>query len=460
LTSRLTAAILAHIALAFTSLACIRSVPAAVLPSCGSPLASYASPSKPSVSVTAYSNGFDNATAADCVVPDVPGTYGDLYQCVEFVKRFYSQALNAPSQGWKGSAVDYYSTAAVKGLLAFPNGGATPPAPDDIIVYSGETYGHVAIVTGVETVVPGSMYTLLLIEQNNSYPLPARVPLTNNGGHWSLQGRGPHLGLTPIGWLRLPPSGPTTRAFEFTGAEQQWVVPAGVTSIDVDVRGAQGGGAPAGDPNTSGGLGGRVQTTLTVTPGETLYIYVGGKGGDLVSPNTAGPGGFNGGGPGAIDNVDQNAPSGGGGGASDIRRGGNTPDKRIVAAGGGGGAECCQDGKGGDGGGTTGSTGGSCSSNECSCAEPGGGGTQFLGGVGGGGCNGSGSSGSLDQGGAGGNGNRAGGGGGGGYYGGGGGGGCCLGAGGGGGSSYPPAASHTTGFQAGNGSVSITYTAN
>src|SRR6185295_18318705 len=97
---------------------------------------------------------------------------------------------------------------------------------------------------------------------------------------------------------------------EFTGNEQTWVVPSGITSVDVDVAGAEGGGNP-GDPTVLGGKGGRVQTTLTVTSGETLYLYVGGRGGDLIPPNTAGPGGFNGGGPGGIDPVDANGPGGG-----------------------------------------------------------------------------------------------------------------------------------------------------
>jgi len=245
--------------------------------------------------------------------------------------------------------------------------------------------------------------------------------------------------------------------FDFLGSPQTWVVPSNVTSITVDVRGAQGGGN-ASAPTPQGGKGGRAQTTLAVTPGETLVIYVGGRGGDLdfSGPNTAGPGGFNGGGAGGIDNVDFNAAAGGGGGASDIRQGGNGLTSRVVVAGGGGGAECCSGAIGGDGGGTTGMSGGTVGG-----SEPGGGGTQSAGGAGGTGCNGNGSSGSVGQGGVGGNGNRAGGGGGGGYYGGGGGGGCTFGSGGGGGSSYSAGQGtiHTQGYQTGAGQVVIAYEA-
>jgi len=242
--------------------------------------------------------------------------------------------------------------------------------------------------------------------------------------------------------------------FDFVGYPQPWVVPDSVTSITVDARGAQGGGNGS-NPRAQGGRGGRVQTTHAVTPGETLMIRVGGRGGDVMGPNTAGPGGFNGGASGGIDNVDFNAPGAGGGGASDVRQGGDAPVNRAVVAGGGGGAECCEDANGGDGGGLIGATGGTTSGGG---SDPGGGGAQSSGGAGGAGCNGNGSPGSLGQGGVGGNGNRAGGGGGGGYYGGGGGGGCLFGSGGGGGSSYSAGTGtvHAQGYQTGDGQVVIT----
>src|SRR5262249_28393355 len=91
--------------------------------------------------------------------------------------------------------------------------------------------------------------------------------------------------------------------FDFVGQPQEWIVPSNITSITVDARGAQGGGNGGYAPAV-GGKGGRVQTTLAVTPGEKLIIHVGGRGGDLISPNTGGLGGFNGGGQGGFDNVD------------------------------------------------------------------------------------------------------------------------------------------------------------
>lgn len=165
------------------------------------------------------------------------------------------------------------------------------------------------------------------------------------------------------------------KVFVFTGHSQSWVVPTGVTAITVDARGGQG-GASSNDPLPIGGKGGRVQTTLTVTPRETLTIYVGGRGGNNILPNTGGPGGFNGGGAGGIDNVDGNGPAAGGGGASDIRQGGVDLVDRVVVAAGGGGAECCEDSNGGAGGGLIGVQ----AQNSMSCFG-GAGGTQTVGGA-------------------------------------------------------------------------------
>jgi RHS repeat-associated protein len=228
-----------------------------------------------------------------------------------------------------------------------------------------------------------------------------------------------------------PPSG--SAEFSYTGAAQSWTVPAGVTSVTVDASGAQGG-------NTSyGGLGGHVQATLAVSPGEVLQVNVGGTGAVDAA-------GFNGGGSAAQGGF-------GGGGATDVRKNGVTLAARVVVAAGGGGA-----GEGGapagSGGYPAGSAGGSCG---------GAGGSQTAGGAGGQSPQNSaynGGAGSLGQGGAGSDYlyQRSGGGGGGGYY--GGGGGCSLdgGAGGGGSSWVSPSATGThfdTGVRLGHGTVTI-----
>ena len=106
------------------------------------------------------------------------------------------------------------------------------------------------------------------------------------------------------------------------------------------------------------GKGGRAQAELPLTPGSTVDIAVGGKGGY--------PGaGYNGGG---------NGSRFGGGGATDIRIGGTSLLARALVAGGGGGVADHSGNPGGDGGGLTGTAG--------SGAFGGGGGTQTTGGSG------------------------------------------------------------------------------
>jgi glycine rich protein len=236
--------------------------------------------------------------------------------------------------------------------------------------------------------------------------------------------------------------------FKFTGAEQIYVVPDGVTSIAVDAQGAVGGSSSF----SRGGYGGRVLCTLAVTPGTVLNLHVGGVGQNKTGLNATG--GYNGGGMGQGN-------AGGGGGASDIRIGGDALSNRVlVAAGGGGGATNSLNrdyDRGGDGGGLTGENGYSYSSN-----------SGVMGGLGGreidwsklpnftifkNGTLGNGGNGYDDDGNCG--------GGGGGYYG-GCGGGAYIGSGGGGGSSYTDpmrakAAVHTQGYNTeGDGEITIT----
>ena len=258
----------------------------------------------------------------------------------------------------------------------------------------------------------------------------------------------------------------TSQTFNYTGAAQTFIIPSCVTSITFDVIGASGGtGAPGCSSTLSaaGGLGGRVQGTMPVTGGDTLFIYVGGAGTD--DNNTSAAGGFNGGGNALMESQYTYYGGGGGGGASDIRLSGNTFNDRVVVAGGGGGAGqdgCnCEGLAGGAGGDLT--AGAGQPGPLCVCNPSGQGGTPTAGGLKGGwscGCDATdgsfgigGNSNSTSCGGP-----TGGAGGGGGWYGGGGGG---LGGGGGGSSYTAPSAAGvvlTQGFQTGNGIITITYT--
>ena len=152
-----------------------------------------------------------------------------------------------------------------------------------------------------------------------------------------------------------------------TGAVQEYVVPVGVSEIDVELRGAAGGRSyQAGTGTILGGRGNIVTGRLSVTPGETLYLYVGG-----AASREAG--GWNGGGTGWPETGSDHA--GGGGGASDIRRGGQNLGSRIAVAAGGGGS-----GRGGSAGGAAGYPQGAPGTETYSGAEVAQGGSQTAGG--------------------------------------------------------------------------------
>ena len=277
-----------------------------------------------------------------------------------------------------------------------------------------------------------------------------------------------------------------TSTFNYTGAVQTFTVPAGVTSIDVEVSGAAGQSVGG----SVGGNGGKATGTLTVTPGQILNIYVGGQNG------------YNGGG---VAGTGGGYVSGSGGGASDIRVGGIAFSDRVIVGGGGGGCgrSTCGTQNGGAGAGPGGlagvgdgaygtdggvsgggvSGGGGCGSCCSSSRGGGGGGQNGGGGAGGYGTSSGGTAGGCGSGntdpfgggsgtnptggcfGVGGDGgsmyNGGGGGGGGGWYGGGAGGGN-WGSGGGGGSSYTGGVTsgvYYNGVRSGNGIVVLTWNA-
>lgn len=146
-----------------------------------------------------------------------------------------------------------------------------------------------------------------------------------------------------------------TATFNYTGAQQTFVVPAGVSTVHIDAQGAAGWSGPT----NSGGLGGSAAGDLAVTPGQTLYIYVGGQGTAANVDSVPAGGGFNGGGNG-MDNSAGPDYVGGGGGASDVRQGGTALANRKLVAGGGGGATENTGEVGGNGGGLVGGNGGTC----------------------------------------------------------------------------------------------------
>jgi hypothetical protein len=223
----------------------------------------------------------------------------------------------------------------------------------------------------------------------------------------------------------------------FTAGED-FTVPNGVFSLEVELEGEAGESAGGG-----AGSGGRVVGDVSTVPGEMFRIR-----------ETAGG---------------SSSFGGSGGAAIDIRLGGTTlSDRLVVGAGGGGAGSGSGGGSGGAGGADTGADGSAGGSQFSDAAGEGG--TQSAGGTGGAGST-DGQDGSFGTGGDGGNDNRDGGGGGGGWYGGGGGAGDVNtgigdgGAGGGGGSNYDDGLDTVTANERGTstrsfgegGLVTITY---
>ena len=126
------------------------------------------------------------------------------------------------------------------------------------------------------------------------------------------------------------PLGINTQLFSYTGALQQFIVPNRVTSIQVAAIGAKGGTGATGQ---AGGAGANITTTINVTPGQVLYIVVGGFPGQSATAKY----GFAGAG-GVAYNTANNG--GAGGGLSGVFTSSNPANSNaiVVAGGGGGGA--------------------------------------------------------------------------------------------------------------------------
>ena len=277
---------------------------------------------------------------------------------------------------------------------------------------------------------------------------------------------------TAAGGYMYQLGGTTFNGQTFTSqGSNSYVVPAGVTSLTFKAWGGGGGGGAGGSGSATGGTGGGagyVNSTISVTPGETLTIYVGG-GGNGGSHSAGGGTNLAGGG-------------GAGGGFTSVYRAGTPLLIAAGGAGGGGARDTTSGGAGGAGGGTTGIAGTSVATNNgagggagtasaggtspSSTGNDGTSGSSLTGGAGADGrtadgADGSGAAGGGSSGGNGGSPNvnviRAGGGGGGaGYFGGGGGGassstGGAAGGGGGGGSSFTAVGSTSVTNTAGSG---------
>ncbi len=131
------------------------------------------------------------------------------------------------------------------------------------------------------------------------------------------------------------------RDFLYSGSAQSFVVPAGVTSISLTMKGGSGGNSVhVGGTYSIGGAGGGVSAVIPVTPGSTLTVRTGAAGAACNPYGAFGSGGWPNGGNG-------NQYGGGGGGSSSVWLGSTV---LAEAGGGGGGGSSTTVGAGGSGG--------------------------------------------------------------------------------------------------------------
>lgn len=184
----------------------------------------------------------------------------------------------------------------------------------DLSLQTIDTYpddGH--YVQGGQLLMVGDklIYQYRRTVQNDTMSYPAYVIDEDIDGNFTADFQAP-----PVSYWSAPQTYLT-----FT-TNTDWVVPAGITSISLQMKGANGGMHPGQNNNYAYSYA--LNQTLAVTPGETLRFTLGG---DPVGS----VGGSNGGGNGTDGGL-------GGGGASDIRRSPFGLANRVVVAGGGGGA--------------------------------------------------------------------------------------------------------------------------
>ena len=128
--------------------------------------------------------------------------YGQKWQCVEYVKRFYHQAKGHRMPDVWGHARDYFDPALPdgmpnprRGLIQYHNGAAVRPQPDDLLVFTDTKFGHVAIITEV------AGDALEVVQQNILCKPRQRFALVATNGCWWVTAP-----RRPAGWLRMPPA--------------------------------------------------------------------------------------------------------------------------------------------------------------------------------------------------------------------------------------------------------------
>ncbi len=151
--------------------------------------------------VAVYDNGPMIARAHGRHFADDGYYFGQKWQCVEYVKRFFHQAHDHRMPDVWGHAKDFFDDAVPhgqvnprRGLVQFRNGRAEPPRAGDLVVFTNGYYGHVAIVSAVRS-------NEVEVIQQNILGRPRDVFLLASGKDRHQVGKE----YAPAGWLRVPP---------------------------------------------------------------------------------------------------------------------------------------------------------------------------------------------------------------------------------------------------------------
>lgn len=151
--------------------------------------------------VYVYYNGSVSNVSGRNTTPD-GYNLGLKYQCVEFVKRYYYQALNHKMTDSYGHAKSFYKAGvedgkvnATRNLYQYTNGSKSKPKKGDLLVFDGtlfNEYGHVAIVSWV------GEDELEMIQQNPGPSASSRekLVLVKEGNKWRIKSG------SLLGWLR------------------------------------------------------------------------------------------------------------------------------------------------------------------------------------------------------------------------------------------------------------------
>ncbi len=126
--------------------------------------------------------------------------YGQKWQCVEFIKRFYHDAKQHKMPDVMGHAKSFFDETAPdgrlnarRGLIQYRNGSTERPHPDDLLVFTDTKYGHVGIVT------EAGDSTVEIIQQNILGHTRQKLSLTSSNGHYFITAP-----RRPAAWLRVP----------------------------------------------------------------------------------------------------------------------------------------------------------------------------------------------------------------------------------------------------------------